>query len=77
MAPKAYVLINTEVGKAEDVAQGVERAEGVKSADVVRGGYDVVATVEVARLSAVLPIVEQIRSVPGVRKTTTLLKVKS
>ena len=58
MAVKAYVLIDTEVGKAGDAAQDLQRVEGVKSADVVTGGYDVVATVEVANLDAVFPIVE-------------------
>lgn len=76
MAVKAYVLIETEVGKAGDVAQGVQKVKGVKSADTVTGGYDVLATIEAADLNVVGALVKQVHSVPGIRKTTTLIAVK-
>lgn len=34
---KAYVLIEAEVGKASEVAEAVQKVEGVKSADTVTG----------------------------------------
>ncbi len=45
MALKGYVLIETEIGKAGDVTQGVQKIQGVKSADTVAGPYDVLATI--------------------------------
>jgi DNA-binding Lrp family transcriptional regulator len=76
MAVKAYVLIEAEVGKAGDVAQGIQKVRGVKSADTVTGGYDVLATIEAADLDALGTIVKQLHSVSGICKTTTLIVVK-
>jgi len=39
MTVQAYVLIQTEVGKAAQVASEVRKIEGVKSADDVTGPY--------------------------------------
>ena len=76
MAVKAYVLIETQVGKTGDVINGTQKIKGVKSADSVAGAYDVVATVEVADLDALGNLVKQVHSVSGVAKTTTLIAVK-
>lgn len=76
MAVRAYVLIETEVGKAGGVGQGVQKVKGVRSADTVTGGYDVVATIEAADLDAIGAVVRQLHSVPGIRKTTTPLAVR-
>lgn len=76
MAVKAYVLIETEVGKTGEVAQGVQKVEGVRSADSVAGSFDVVATIEVADLDTLGALVKQLHSVPGICKTTTLVALK-
>jgi len=76
MAVKAYVLIETEVGKAGDIAQGVQKMGGVKAADVVAGGYDVVAVIEAADFNGLGTLVKQVHSVAGISKTTTLIAVK-
>jgi len=76
MAVKAYVLIETEVGKTGEVVQGVQKFEGVKSADSVAGSFDVVATIEAVDLDAMGALVKQLHSVPGICKTTTLIGVK-
>ena len=39
----AYVLIQAQVGRSAEVGAGVARIEGVISADVVTGPYDVIA----------------------------------
>lgn len=77
MAMKAYVLIEAEVGKAGEVAEAVQKVEGVKSADTVTGPYDVVAAaVEVVDIDAVGTAVKKIHSVAGIGKTTTCIGVK-
>jgi GTP-dependent phosphoenolpyruvate carboxykinase len=47
MAVSAYILIQTEVGKAAQVAQEVDGIDGVVSAEDVTGPYDVIARAEV------------------------------
>ena len=46
MAVSAYVLIQTEVGKAAQVADEVGRIDGVVSAEDVTGPYDVIVRAE-------------------------------
>ena len=46
MAVSAYILIQTEVGKAAQVAEEVDNIEGVVSAEDVTGPYDVIARAE-------------------------------
>ena len=45
MATKAYVLIETSVGKSRDVANELRSLRGVQAADNVTGPYDVIAVV--------------------------------
>jgi DNA-binding Lrp family transcriptional regulator len=46
MTVSAYVLIQTEVGKAADVAREIAAIPGVVAADDVTGPYDVIARAE-------------------------------
>ena len=46
MAVSAYILIQTEVGKAAQVAEEVGEIDGVVSAEDVTGPYDVIARAE-------------------------------
>ncbi len=69
---EAFVLIQTEVGRAEVVAKQVEGLAGVLSSEYVTGPYDVVVRVGAATLadlqSSVVPSVQQ---VPGITRTLT------
>jgi len=74
---EAYVLIQTEVGKAAQVAQEVEKISGVKSADAVTGPYDAVVHAEaddVDNLGKL--VVARIQSVEGITRTLTCPVVK-
>lgn len=46
MPTKAYVLIETSVGKTREVAAALRALKGIRSADVVTGPYDIIAVVE-------------------------------
>ena len=46
MGVQAYILIQTEVGKAGDVAHQIRELDGVAEADDVTGPYDVIAKAE-------------------------------
>ncbi|PRC46843.1 AsnC family transcriptional regulator [Mycobacterium sp. ITM-2017-0098] len=69
---EAFVLIQTEVGRAEVIAKQLAGLTGVLSAEYVTGPYDVVVRVAAespAELqSAVVPSVQQ---VTGITRTLT------
>jgi len=68
----AYVLIQTEVGKAAQVAKEVADIKGVTSAEDVTGPYDVIVRAasnnmdELGRL-----VVSRIQVVDGITRTLT------
>jgi DNA-binding Lrp family transcriptional regulator len=72
MAVSAYVLIQTEVGRAASVAQEVSRLPGVVSAEDVTGPYDVVVRVEAETVDDLgTMVVSQIQRIPGITRTIT------
>lgn len=69
---QAYVLIQTEVGKAAQVADEVRKIQGVESADDVTGPYDVIVRVsaeDVDQLGKL--VVARIQGVEGITRTLT------
>lgn len=69
---QAYVLIQTEVGKAALVAEEVREIPGVESADDVTGPYDVVvkaSSEDVDSLGRL--VVARIQAVEGITRTLT------
>lgn len=46
MTIRAFILIQTESGKAKEVVSALEQLEGVKSADQVTGPYDIIIVLE-------------------------------
>ena len=73
---RAYVLINTDVGKAAGVVEALRELPGVTVADVVTGAYDVVATLEGSDTNAIGRLVlQQIHGMAGLRATMTLVAV--
>ena len=72
MAISAYVLIQTEVGKAANVAVSVRKIAGVVSADDVTGPYDVIVHTEAPSLDDLgKMVVSQIQAVEGITRTFT------
>jgi len=68
----AYVLIQTEVGKAGTVAATLAGIEGVDTAETVIGPYDVIAKVSGATMDEVAQRFQQgIRGVEGITRTLT------
>jgi len=73
----AYSLISVEPGKTAEVFKKIKKIEGVKSAECVAGPYDVVAHIEVDTLEKLTKAVfGDIRNIPGVTNTTTLIVVE-
>jgi DNA-binding Lrp family transcriptional regulator len=72
LSASAYVLIQTEVGKAATVAEAVRTVEGVRVADDVTGPYDVIVLVEAESMDALArTVVSRIQMVDGITRTLT------
>mgnify|MGYP006327307547 FL=1 len=73
MSVSAYILIQSEVGKAAAVAHQVRSIPGVVGADDVTGPYDVVVRVEAASMDELgRLVVGQVQAIDGITKTTTM-----
>jgi len=69
---QAYVLIQTEVGKAAQVAEEVGRIPGVTSAEDVTGPYDVIVRAEADDVNELgKMVVSRIQAVEGITRTLT------
>ncbi len=69
---QAYILVQTEVGKAADVAISIAKISGVAQADDVTGPYDVIVRAEADNVDDLGKlVVAQIQSVPGITRTLT------
>jgi len=68
----AYVLIQTEVGKAAAVAAEVRSVQGVTEAEDVTGPYDVIVRAEAETVDDLGKlVVARIQSVEGITRTLT------
>jgi DNA-binding Lrp family transcriptional regulator len=69
---QAYILIQTEVGRAAAVASEVAGIEGVTRAEDVTGPYDVVVHVEAPDQDALgEKVIAAVQKVPGITRTLT------
>jgi uncharacterized protein with GYD domain len=68
---EAFMLIQTEVGRAEVVAKQIAALTGVVSSEYVTGPYDVVVRVGAADDDAMPPIVAAVQGVEGITRTLT------
>ncbi len=72
MTVRAYVLIQTEVGKAAAVASQIGALEGIVSADDVTGPYDVIATAEAPSVDDLgKMVVSKVQMIEGITRTLT------
>ncbi len=75
--PKAYVLINTELGSEDAVAKALKKIEGVDEAYVAYGVYDIIAKIQAESMDKLKALVtHRIRRVDKVRSTLTMLIVE-
>jgi DNA-binding Lrp family transcriptional regulator len=69
---QAFVLIQTEVGKAALVAEEVRKIPGVESADDVTGPYDVIVKASAEDVDALGKlVVARIQMIDGITRTLT------
>lgn len=68
----AYILIQTEVGTAADVAAAADGIDGVIRADDVTGPYDVIVQAEAANVDELgRLVVSRLQAIDGITRTLT------
>ncbi|SDB84417.1 AsnC family protein [Raineyella antarctica] len=68
---EAYVLVQTEVGRSEEVTAAIRSVNGVSEASGVTGPYDVIARAFADDMLALGRLVKAVQSVDGITRTVT------
>jgi DNA-binding Lrp family transcriptional regulator len=78
MMPKAFILLNTEIGSEEKVLQELQKIQGVDEVYLVYGVYDLVAKIS-SESHDILKnaIMTKIRQLESVRSTLTMIAMES
>jgi DNA-binding Lrp family transcriptional regulator len=72
MSVRAYVLIQTEVGRAAEVASRARELDGVAAADDVTGPYDVIVTAQAGSVDELgRMVVSRLQVIEGITRTLT------
>jgi DNA-binding Lrp family transcriptional regulator len=69
----AYMLLITDTGKEYEIIKEIKGIVGVSETRAVYGEFDIFIRLEVGDLSVLDEIVTQVRRIPGVIQTTTLV----
>ena len=78
MAARAFILIETAVGKNKEVVDLLGGLKGVQSVDTVTGPYDIIAIVEGENLNDIGDLITgKIHPIPGINRTVTCLAIKA
>ncbi|MBT98719.1 MAG: AsnC family transcriptional regulator [Dehalococcoidia bacterium] len=76
MTARAYILIETQVGKSREVATALRALSEVPTVDIITGAYDIIALVEASDMLGVANVVtSNIQVIPGVSRTITCVAV--
>ena len=71
-----YLLVETEVGRLDEVLKRLRTVPGVTEVQAVTGPFDLIVKVEAPHINAALDtVIHRIRKVPGIKSTETLVTV--
>jgi len=74
---KAYVLINCDLGKEEDILGTLRSIKSVKEVHGIFGAYDIIAEVSAENAEELREdITWKIRKLPYIRSTLTLMVIE-
>ena len=77
MSVNAYVLIQIDMGTAAAVASNIRNIDGVDSADIATGPYDIIARTSAETMDDLgRMVVGQIEMVDGITRTLTCPIIK-
>ena len=72
MVVQAYILIQTDVGKAAEVATEIGKIQGVTLAEDVTGPYNVIVRAEARNVDELgKMVVARVQSLEGITRTLT------
>lgn len=72
MTVQAYILVQTGVGRAADVAAEIRAIDGVTLAEDVTGPYDVIVRAEATNVDELGElVVAKVQNVQGITRTVT------
>jgi DNA-binding Lrp family transcriptional regulator len=72
--PKAFVLMNAELGSEDSIVNELKRIENVEQVYQVYGVYDIVAQVEADTMEKVKETITwKLRKLNGVKSTLTMI----
>ncbi|MDA1278802.1 MAG: Lrp/AsnC ligand binding domain-containing protein [Chloroflexi bacterium] len=78
MPTRAYILIETAVGKTGDVADALKKIPTMQAVDTVTGPFDIIAVAETDDLPSIGDLISNgMHNIPGIVKTVTCLSVGS
>ena len=72
---KAYIFITSDPQNTWKITKTATKIEGIKMADAVTGQFDIVAYAEFPNMNKLSDILEEIRSLKGVRQTQTAVSI--
>jgi len=76
MAAKAFVLIETAVGRTKEVATTLKQLQGIQSVDLVTGPFDIITILEAEDLNEIGDLVTgKIHPIAGISRTVTCLAI--
>ncbi len=76
MLARAYVLIEAEAGQVAEVIAALRGLQGVRTADIITGPYDLIAVIEVPDQRAIGRLVmDELHGIAGIKRTITCLAI--
>jgi len=66
-----YIFLQVEKGEPWQIAAEVSKIQGVKTAHVVTGNYDIIVFAELASLESLKETIMKIHGISGVQHTQT------
>lgn len=73
---RAYILIESTIGKAREVARALDSAPEISQCYLVTGPYDVIAVIEGHDANEIgSAVTRTVHGIPGVARTVTCLAV--
>ena len=72
MSLKAYVLINTQIGKTTEVVKRLKEMPEIKHIDIIMGPYDIIAKVETDSHDSLSHVVlQRLQGIDAIKHTMT------
>ena len=76
MTVKAYLLIETQVGKTKQVVEAIHNIQGVALVNVVTGPYDAITMIEAETLNDIEELIAaKVQPVAGVSRIVTCIVI--